>query len=81
MPATIRVTIRLFSVEIIIKVSIRFNLLELIVVDSQLLIIIGIDGFCKFGDRCTFSHGDEDMRAKFAPMAPQPGYPYMDSYN
>ena len=24
-----------------------------------------IDGNCKYGDRCTFAHGDQDMRSKF----------------
>ena len=27
--------------------------------------LIKIEGHCKYGDRCTFAHGDQDMRAKF----------------
>lgn len=26
-------------------------------------------GYCKYGDRCTFAHGDVDMRAKFVPAS------------
>lgn len=26
------------------------------------------DGTCQFGDRCTFAHGESDLRAKFIPL-------------
>lgn len=28
-----------------------------------------LEGFCKYGDRCTFAHGDVDLRAKFVPAS------------
>lgn len=33
------------------------------------LTLITIEGFCKYGDRCTFAHGEVDMRAKFVPAS------------
>lgn len=31
--------------------------------------IIEIEGFWKYGDRCTFAHGEVDLRAKFVPAS------------
>ena len=45
------INIRRFLVRTFLQVSIPF--------------IIFIEGHCKYGDRCTFAHGDQDMRAKF----------------
>lgn len=32
-----------------------------------LISFINLEGYWKYGDRCTFAHGDIDMRAKFVP--------------
>uniref|UniRef100_A0A7S3N8B0 C3H1-type domain-containing protein n=1 Tax=Euplotes harpa TaxID=151035 RepID=A0A7S3N8B0_9SPIT len=39
------------------------------------------EGYCKYGERCTFAHGDQDLKAKFVPAetlyptGPQQMYP------
>lgn len=52
---------------IIWQARIIMNFLDINILLLSLDISLYLEGYWKYGDRCTFAHGEIDMRAKFVP--------------